>query len=855
MALDKDVVDCRDKLFLRALDGRITDLNRQSRGPRGKQVLRLGGVGHLASHLDVQGTTLLKRLQTLRDLAAKRPGFRVEVQGEGGAWEELDLGEPVQLAEALSLGLPPRVRPQHTAPRSRPVWIDKTSKTELFHAEGVWAVWTALRLYFEGHSLSEIAATLGPALPGAEGVEWKKDRLSLLLKNPRLCPPPAAVTEAPRPYLLGTASWRMIQHSLPLRKSVDSGPKRRVPQREHPAQRLIRGIHLECAACRAAVQAGTEHPETAADIDLSGPPEGPAHPRCLGQSSPLRGLTRAQAAARALQHIAERVQRDRMRFYEVANPFIDDKARVLKVVAQMTDEFEQGARHQRPPRDEGPHPWVLLDRVHRASPARFDHADQVLAWLSDPPEDPRVQRQLWLALTRRFGTISLGAAAGAGATPRHRTEAQQSGVLYHITDIAPAPDGRHDQSTVVRMSVGRQSLGFGEFQQPRVLNRAGPAFRSWVGPVRQVFHDIRLETEGLGAWQVTHDHGVPTRDEGWEPFVRAMRRHLRENPLEAIVLIDPADPELCASDDDDWLGSYRSNSRLSKRKQQGGTVFLYPTRITDVAAQLGCSPLQLAELVLRHECGHHVAPTSPDDEARSLRGHAAPARLRAEAGAQLFAWLTSEHSGRNLLAKLAARQKPPYTAYQHVIDFATGALRPSAGAGSLGLRPGWLLAWATVRSARCSEFQDLPKDAADLEELQAQWLVLANRYGHNACWPLLTHLSLTSATVFAAEALGAFAIAHHRPGSGWVLKVMDLFALMDTKLPNGAPFRRSHKFVNVVQVTDPRHTTLVIFQRRPPGTNAGPLRVYAGELDVIETMVEDKHLAAELRAMYAPADD
>ena len=110
-------------------------------------------------------------------------------------------------------------------------------------------------------------------------------------------------------------------------------------------------------------------------------------------------------------------------------------------------------------------------------------------------------------------------------------------------------------------------------------------------------------------------------------------------------------------------------------------ILLKVDAIQTAARQLGCSLEALAMLVLRHECGHHFAPLQQEQAA----GYPGDPQVlsRAEAAAQLFAWMAGSGDGRELLDRLSARQPAAYRAYRALLGFAEAR--------------GTLAAWALCR--------------------------------------------------------------------------------------------------------------------------------------------------------------
>lgn len=850
-------LDCQDQAFISSLDELIREVDAASRNQGTKRTLRLQHVRELGrfTHLE-----LTRRFKSLKELIRGKTQVRLEVEGAPGVWEELDLSDPQGLAVALDQCRPPRVVPRPLPSRSLPFWLrrERNSRFELFDLKGLWSMWQALRLIVDGLSLREAAKKLDLIAPRDNCGKWNKDMLFENLAAKRLCPPDPGDewTEAPRPYLIDRPVWNMLQDALRRRAAALSGRKRIAHSPEEPAQRLLKGIRLECTACRRVLDEQGDHGAVKAELDFSGDPEQPAHPKCRGAQNPLQGLSRAGAAAYALTVIAARAEQDRMRFYEIENPFIDDEVQVLRVVKAMNAEFEAGNPADRGcAHGGGPDPWVLLDRIREPRTKRVDHSAQVITWLKNPPGDAAELHRLWLVISRRFRSISFGPAVRPSATPYWSEPKAQDGSLYAIDmKFGPKTDGDALLLSIeTRPHNAEPTLGFERCEPNVITTRCPPEFAHWSGPIDHAFLAIRLEPEGLGAWSVAAETEARVQDDGWEPFVRSIRRHLQTNPLSRIELVDPPGAEEVRASIRDRLGAYSSVEEAGG-SQPEATVYLYPARIAAEANRLGCDPLDLARVVLRHECGHHVAPASESERRAYQRDSPNPATMRTEAAAQLFAWLTSAPPERRLIQRLATAQSTPYQVFGQVIDFAVGRCVRQSADLSARPRPGWLLAWSTVRSARYGEFFDLPRERAPLDALQSQWHELHCRIGPEGSWPLLRHLGSGSATMFESGSDRACGVPDHKDASRvlWSLFVSALH--WTDRLPDSSTLSYFGVRVKMGAGPDPSVAPQIVLQSR---TANGPWIVVRNYLPASEdalAMVEGDQPSPELLKFVATTD-
>lgn len=355
-------LDCADAGFLDQFDKELNQAPANGLG-----CIHLQGFEHLGRNPKVYPDSLARRI---KDLTQRHPQLQLVATDSNGkeSWE-LDLGHVGRLAEALSLGLPPRVKPQPLTPRARPFWLDpaKNLAIELLDPDGTWALWLAMRGFFDGLSLRDIGPMLDERAPRKSGRPWNKDVLARTFDGQRLCPPDRAAVEEPKPYVMGRRVWDVLRDEK--RGDVTRGRKPAGPVPDSPWQLLLKGINLECRACRSALEGRPGADTQACELDLSGAPDAPAHPHCHGAVNPLEGKSREEAAKLALAHIAARVQQDEMRFFEIGNPFVDDEPLVRKVIDEMNAEFRRGQPAPRPAGDfKGPDPWVLLDRVSGRHP-------------------------------------------------------------------------------------------------------------------------------------------------------------------------------------------------------------------------------------------------------------------------------------------------------------------------------------------------------------------------------------------------------------------------------------------------------------------------------------------------------
>jgi hypothetical protein len=835
-------LDCADADFLTQLDAKC-------RGPQSLKVARLvlQGFEHLRTNPRIQTATLSPRLSCL---AQRHPRLQIVATASNSkeSWQ-LDLGQVDRLAEALSLGLPPRVKPQPLTPKSRPFWLDpaKGLAIELLDPDGTWALWLAMRGFFDGLSLRDIGTMLDERAPRKSSRTWNKDVLARTFDDQRLCPPDRAAVEEPKPYVMGRRVWDVLRDEK--RGDVTRGRKPAGLVPDSPWQLLLKGINLECRACRSALEGRPGADTLACELDLSGAPDAPAHPNCHGAVNPLEGKSREEAAKLALAHIAARVQQDKMRFFEIGNPFVDDEPLVRQVIDEMNAEFRSGQPAPRPAGYfEGPDPWVLLDRVSGRHPRQVDHRTLVLQWLDQPPVDPVQFRSLWLALARRFRWVSLDTQGLSRAKPRLEGD-KQAEVLYSIRGLDALPGaGGTGAMVTVRTSGWCPKLGFGgqAGAQVQVINRCGPDFDAWVAPIRETFEGISLEPEGLGAWLYAAKGG--DGDGGWDAFVRAIRSHLKAHPLTRIELIKDsgARDELGSVDIVETLGAYGS----AKVKAAPGrpTVYLFPARIEESARELGADALDLARVVLRHECGHHLAPTSPEEPAYRVNDDSNPATMRAEAAAQLFAWLTSTPAERGLMEKLAKKQAAPYRAYLQVIAFARGEALPGPG-----LRPGWLLAWSTVRESHFGTFAGLPASEDPLAALQAGWQHLQHGFKAEARWPLLAFLGSASARMFLENTKAQFSLGYRARQEKPFFK--NLFDIRDAIRDAGYQLAEPKNLVRLPPALQQGLPAALVILRRNPSPMDAEVRVYVPTEFDVEQMRESKQASAGLERLDLPMQE
>lgn len=470
----------------------------------------------------------------------------------------------------------------------------------------------------------------------------------------------------------------------------------------------------------------------------------------------------------------------------------------------------------------------------------------MLQWLDQPPVDPVQFRSLWLAIARRFRWVSFDTQGLSRAKPRLEGD-KQAEALYSIRGLDALPGaGGTGAMLKVRTSGWGPNLGFGgqAGAQVQVINRCGLDFEAWVAPMREAFEGISLEPEGLGAWLYAAKGG--DRDGGWDAFVRAIRSHLKAHPLTRIELIDDsgARDALKGVDIVETLGAYVTGKVNAAPGRP--TVYLFPARIEQSARELGADALDLARVVLRHECGHHLAPKSPEEPAYCVNDDSNPATMRAEAAAQLFAWLTSTPAERGLMEKLAKQQAAPYRAYLQVIAFARGEALPGPG-----LRPGWLLAWSTVRESQFGTFAGLPASEETLAGLQACWQHMQHEFKAEARWPLLAFLGSESARMFLASTMAQVSVGlvkaqAKRFKSYW----LDCVQAIDQETVVNPPRQLSVQWLPP-ESQQGLHVGLVMLRRDPSPMDA-EVRVFLPTEFDVEQMIQRKQASAGLERFYLP---
>lgn len=188
-------------------------------------------------------------------------------------------------------------------------------------------------------------------------------------------------------------------------------------------------------------------------------------------------------------------------------------------------------------------------------------------------------------------------------------------------------------------------------------NRAGDAHAEMLAVVRATLASLTLH--------------LPPDTPGLHVFAKQVKQQMeggwiRGGALQEIRLELAARGHLANEDHrlgriDEYLGCYFS---------EPATIVLKIDRIVREAAALECAPSRLLGIVLRHELGHHMAPTdSHEDHSYDCTG-ASAATCRAETAAQLFCWLTSTDDERSIMRKLSESSGPAYQLYQPFLTLA-----------------------------------------------------------------------------------------------------------------------------------------------------------------------------------------
>jgi hypothetical protein len=251
--------------------------------------------------------------------------------------------------------------------------------------------------------------------------------------------------------------------------------------------------------------------------------------------------------------------------------------------------------------------------------------------------------------------------------------------------------------------------------------------------------DVCINPAGLGALGLTSldangedDSETALGTHDFMPLAELIRRQVGDRAVDAVYIVDSLTSSEELAIDRGHLGSYRAG------QNGAGEIYLYADLIVKASGHLGCSAREMRKLVLRHELGHHVAPATAQEMADydSDSYPATPSTCRVETAAQLFAWLTSEAAGRDLMTLRALRRvelntQLAYVAYVHFIKFATN--RPAGG-----IRAGWLMAWQLSQEFDYARLT-LPKRYENrFYFLREQIKLLRENIGPGSTWPVVS---------------------------------------------------------------------------------------------------------------------
>ncbi len=304
----------------------------------------------------------------------------------------------------------------------------------------------------------------------------------------------------------------------------------------------------------------------------------------------------------------------------------------------------------------------------------------------------------------------------------------------------------------------------------QVINRAGlniVEFEQWEVFVRRELSELRVHPEGLGAWSIGPANSR-TPDAGYSKFLQETGP-AAASPFRVELVEPPPDPELASgqpgklgsldSVNPDLLGSYNANACYvasggpTTKVSDEAVIELYVSRIQHCAKRYAQGdPWPLASIVLRHELGHHIARTTPEERRLRVYSNNNPEACRPEAAAQLFAWLTGDDASRQLMKHLhgngPGNSDNAYTVYLHFVDFAMGKCNREIDTAA-SLRPGWMLSWQLVQHPKKVSLS-ISRSLVDSESagdqaphsLQTQIHGLASKIDAHgpSTWPILAAL-------------------------------------------------------------------------------------------------------------------
>lgn len=239
---------------------------------------------------------------------------------------------------------------------------------------------------------------------------------------------------------------------------------------------------------------------------------------------------------------------------------------------------------------------------------------------------------------------------------------------------------------------------------PAVNNRAGAAYLPWVQTVRDAIAglQVHLPADAAGvalfAAQVSESmagtfHGTGKLVEVW---LVLGSRHAGGSGARA------EEPRIRGAGSivvDEYLGRYR---------QGLGIIELKVDAIEAAAASLGKVAEDLLRVVLRHEIGHHIAPTTPGEAMQYDSENANAPTARAETAAQLFAFMTSPPHEQDVLRMLSEVQPPAYRMFEHFLQLTGGPGLSPITAWQLCESSEMLAAFADSWSGHARLLRELP---------------------------------------------------------------------------------------------------------------------------------------------------